>query len=34
MSHLESSESIIIGIQLQKARELIQLTPEEVALEI
>jgi len=34
MSHLESRESVIIGVQLQKARELLQLTPEEVALEI
>lgn len=34
MSQPEPSESIIIGAQLQKARELLQLTHEEVALEI
>jgi Zn-dependent peptidase ImmA (M78 family)/transcriptional regulator with XRE-family HTH domain len=30
----ESKEGIIIGAQLQRARELLQLTPEEVAIEI
>jgi Zn-dependent peptidase ImmA (M78 family)/DNA-binding XRE family transcriptional regulator len=34
MSHTESRESIIIGAQLQKARDLLQLTLEEVALEV
>jgi len=30
----ESKKSVIIGVQLQKARDLLQLTPKEVALEI
>lgn len=34
MNNLESKKSLIIGSQLKKARELLQLTSEEVALEI
>jgi Zn-dependent peptidase ImmA (M78 family)/transcriptional regulator with XRE-family HTH domain len=34
MNYLESKERIIIGSQLQRARELLRFTPEEVAVEI